>query len=299
VSDRAGTEPPAAVALAPSSAPPARRRSSAWRDLGLLSGVVIVGAMMVMAALANVLAPYGPNEMNFMRSLEAPSASHWFGTDELGRDMMSRLMFGARASLTVGIGTALLAALLGTTIGVFAGFFGGRLDAVLMRIMDVFFAFPAILLALTLVVVLGTNQRNIILALGVIYMPQFARVARAATLSVKGEAYIEAARAVGNGDGRLVARHLLPNIFSPIIVQATVTVAFAILAEAGLSFVGLGIQPPNPSWGAMLNTGKIYLEQLPHLTVFPGLFIMLAVLGFNLLGDGLRDLADPQARDKG
>jgi peptide/nickel transport system permease protein len=165
--------------------------------------------------------------------------------------------------------------------------------------MDVFFAFPAILLALTLVVVLGTNQRNIILALGVIYMPQFARVARAATLSVKGEAFIEAARAVGNGDGRLVARHLLPNIFSPIIIQATVTVAFAILAEAGLSFVGLGIQPPNPSWGAMLNTGKIYLEQLPHLTVFPGLFIMLAVLGFNLLGDGLRDLADPQARDKG
>jgi peptide/nickel transport system permease protein len=160
--------------------------------------------------------------------------------------------------------------------------------------MDVFFAFPATLLALTLVIVLGTEQRNIILALGIIYMPQFARVARAATLSVREEQYVEAARSLGNSDTRIVCRHILPNIVSPITVQTTITVAYAILAEAALSFVGLGIQPPEPSWGAMLNSGKIYLEQHPHLTVFPGAFIMLAVFGFNLLGDGLRDLFDPR-----
>lgn len=190
----------------------------------------------------------------------------------------------------------MLAGLLGVSVGLVAGLTGGRTDTVLMRVMDVFFAFPAILLALTLVIVLGTDLRNIVIALGVIYMPQFARVTRAATLAVKEEQFVEAATAIGNRVTRVALRHVLPNILSPVTVQLTVTVAYAMLAEAGLSFVGLGIQPPEPSWGAMLNSGKTYLEQYPHLTIFPGGCIMLAVFGFNFLGDGLRDLMDPRLR---
>jgi peptide/nickel transport system permease protein len=270
------------------------RLPRALRDAGTLMGGIIVVLLILAALFAPQAAPHSPTHMDFTRLLTPPSAMNWLGTDELGRDMLSRLMYGARASLTVGASSALLAALLGTLIGVVAGYVRGRTDTILMRLMDVFFAFPAILLALTLVIVLGTEQRNIILALGIIYMPQFARVARAATLSVREEQYVEAARSLGNSDTRIVCRHILPNIVSPITVQTTITVAYAILAEAALSFVGLGIQPPEPSWGAMLNSGKIYLEQHPHLTVFPGAFIMLAVFGFNLLGDGLRDLFDPR-----
>lgn len=284
------------MATAPDSAYAPTRR--VWRalarDVGTLSGAAIVSIMLLLAVFANVIAPYAPTEMNFTAVLQSPSAEHWLGTDELGRDMLSRLIHGSRASLIVGVGSALLAMVLGSLLGVVAGYLGGRVDSVIMRLMDVFFAFPAILLALTLVIVLGTDLRNIILALGIIYMPQFARVARGATLSVREEVYVEAALAIGNRDARVVLRHVLPNVASPIIVQTTVTVAFAILAEAALSFVGLGIQPPEPSWGAMLNTGKIYLEQHPYLTVFPGLFIMVAVLGFNLLGDGIRDVLDPR-----
>lgn len=272
------------------------RRKRRRPDAATLVGAVIVALMIASALLAGVVSPYEPNQMKFDATLQGPSAAHWLGTDELGRDILSRLIFGARASLSVGIGTALLAALLGCSIGLVSGYVGGRLDNVLMRLMEVFFAFPAILLALTLVIVLGTEQRNIVIALALIYMPQFARVTRAATLHVKHEQYVEAAAALGNAHTRVALRHVLPNVVSPIIVQATVTVAYAILAEAGLSFVGLGIQPPEPSWGAMLNTGKTYLEQHPHLTVFPGGFIMLAVSGFNFLGDGLRDLFDPRAR---
>lgn len=277
-----------------------RRRGFVRRALSdptTVIGGFIVLFMTFVAVFAPVLTPFGVNEMNFLALLQGPSSQHWFGTDELGRDLVSRLMFGARASLLVGVGSALLACLLGTVVGMVAALQGGRTDTVLMRIMDVFFAFPAILLALTLVIVLGTDMRNIVLALGVIYMPQFARVTRAATLSIKGEQFVEAATALGNSAQRVAVRHVLPNILSPILVQLTVTVAYAMLAEAGLSFVGLGIQPPEPSWGAMLNTGKTYLEQHPHLTIFPGGCIMLAVFGFNFLGDGLRDLLDPRMRE--
>ncbi len=270
------------------------RRAAA--DPTTVIGILVVLLVVVVAVFAPLLSPFEMNKMDFLAILQGPSADHWFGTDELGRDLLSRLMYGARASLWVGVGSALLACLLGTTIGLIAGLRGGRLDMVLMRVMDVFFAFPAILLALTLVIVLGTDLRNIIIALGVIYMPQFARVTRSATLAVKEEQFVEAAAALGNSGTRVAIMHVLPNILSPVVVQITVTVAYAMLAEAGLSFVGLGIQPPEPSWGAMLNTGKTYLEQHPHLTIFPGGCIMLAVFGFNFLGDGLRDLLDPRLR---
>jgi len=281
------------------TAKPRRPRGVLGRALS--DPTTVVGAMVVLlvvflAIFAAWVSPYGVNQMNFSATLQGPSWQHWFGTDELGRDMLSRVIYGARASLGVGIGSALLAGLLGVTVGLVAGLTGGRTDTILMRVMDVFFAFPAILLALTLVIVLGTDMRNIVIALGVIYMPQFARVTRAATLAVKEEQFIEAATAIGNRATRVAIRHVLPNILSPITVQVSVTVAYAMLAEAGLSFVGLGIQPPEPSWGAMLNSGKTYLEQYPHLTIFPGGCIMLAVFGFNFLGDGLRDLIDPRLR---
>ncbi|MBW7916335.1 MAG: ABC transporter permease [Trueperaceae bacterium] len=271
----------------------------ALRDPAALVGGAVVFLVLVLAVFAEVIAPYGFNQMDFSATLQGPSAQHWFGTDELGRDLLSRLIHGARASVTVGVGSALLACLLGVTVGLVAALRGGRTDTTLMRLMDVLFAFPAILLALTLVIILGTNIRNIVLALGIIYLPQFARVTRAAALAIKNEQFVEAAVALGNGGGKVALKHVLPNILSPILVQLTVTVAYAMLAEAGLSFVGLGIQPPNPSWGAMLNSGKTYLEQHPHLTIFPGGFIMLAVFGFNFLGDGLRDLLDPRQRPRG
>ncbi len=276
-----------------------RRRGVVGRALAdptTVVGAAVVLLVVAVAVFAAWVSPYGANQMNFSATLQGPSWQHWFGTDELGRDMLSRVIYGARASLGVGIGSALLAGLLGVSVGLIAGLTGGRTDTVLMRVMDVFFAFPAILLALTLVIVLGTDLRNIVIALGVIYMPQFARVARAATLAVREEQFVEAATAIGNRGTRVALRHVLPNILSPITVQLTVTVAYAMLAEAGLSFVGLGIQPPEPSWGAMLNSGKTYLEQYPHLTIFPGGCIMLAVFGFNFLGDGLRDLIDPRLR---
>lgn len=276
-----------------------RRRGVVGRALAdptTVVGAAVVLLVVAVAVFAAWVSPYGANQMNFSATLQGPSWQHWFGTDELGRDMLSRVIYGARASLGVGIGSALLAGLLGVSVGLVAGLTGGRTDTVLMRVMDVFFAFPAILLALTLVIVLGTDLRNIVIALGVIYMPQFARVARAATLAVREEQFVEAATAIGNRGTRVALRHVLPNILSPITVQLTVTVAYAMLAEAGLSFVGLGIQPPEPSWGAMLNSGKTYLEQYPHLTIFPGGCIMLAVFGFNFLGDGLRDLIDPRMR---
>lgn len=258
------------------------------RSPDLWLGLVIVIAFCLAALLAPWLAPYSATRGDFTDVLSAPNAKHLFGTDALGRDTFSRVLYGARPSIVVGAGVALLAGLLGTIVGLISGFYGGWVDSLLMRCMDVLFAFPAILLALALVVVLGPKLQNVVIALAVVYAPRFARITRGEALSVRTEVFIEAATALGSSATRVVLRHLLPNLATAILVQATVTVAYAILSEAGLSFLGLGIQPPQPSWGGLLSEGRTYLEQHPHLTVFPGLAIALVVLGFNLLGGGLR-----------
>jgi len=267
---------------------------SALRKLGLggIVGAVLSGAVLFAALLAPVVAPYDPLQTDFLAMLATPSAAHPFGTDAVGRDLLSRVVHGARPSILVGLGTAAFAALVGSLIGLVAGFLGGRWDNAIMRVMDVLFAFPAILLALALIALLGPSLVNLILALGVVYVPRFARVVRGSVLALMAEPYIEATRALGSQAWRVLLRHLLPNTLSVITVQATLTIATAILSEASLSFLGLGVQPPAPSWGTMLSEGKTYLEQYPHLTVFPGAAIMAAVLGFNLLGDALHDLIE-------
>lgn len=267
---------------------------SALRKLGLggIVGAVLSGAVLFAALLAPVVAPYDPLQTDFLAMLATPSAAHPFGTDAVGRDLLSRVVHGARPSILVGLGTAAFAALVGSLIGLVAGFLGGRWDNAIMRVMDVLFAFPAILLALALIALLGPSLVNLILALGVVYVPRFARVVRGSVLTLMAEPYIEATRALGSQAWRVLLRHLLPNTLSVITVQATLTIATAILSEASLSFLGLGVQPPAPSWGTMLSEGKTYLEQYPHLTVFPGAAIMAAVLGFNLLGDALHDLIE-------
>lgn len=259
---------------------------------GGLIGAALSAAVLLAALLAPVVSPYDPLEPDFLSMLATPSPAHPFGTDAVGRDVFSRILQGARPSILVGLGTALFAAFFGTAIGLFAGFLGGRWDNTIMRVMDILFAFPAILLALALISVLGPSLVNVIIALGIVYIPRFARVVRGSVLALMSEPYIEATRAVGSKGWRILLRHLLPNATSVIVVQATLTIATAILSEASLSFLGLGVQPPDPSWGTMLSEGKTYMEQYPHLMIFPGAAIMAAVLGFNLLGDALRDLLE-------
>jgi peptide/nickel transport system permease protein len=226
--------------------------------------------------------------------MAGPSLSMPFGADALGRDLLSRILFGAQLSLRVAVLSVGAATLVGTFLGLVAGYAGGWLDQVLMRLMDVFFSFPAILLALGIVAALGPNPSNVVLAIAVVYTPIFARVVRGPVLALKEREFVEAARALGANGGRIVGRHILPNLLSVLIVQVSIALSWAILTEAALSFLGLSAQPPAPSWGVMLNEGRQNLELAPHLAFFPGLAIMLAVLGFNLVGDGLRDVLDPR-----
>lgn len=259
---------------------------------GGLIGALLSATVVLAALLAPAISPYDPLQPDFFAMLASPNGSHLFGTDAVGRDILSRILHGARPSMLVGLGTAAFAALIGSAIGLVAGFLGGRWDNTIMRLMDVLFAFPAILLALALISVLGPNLVNVILALGIVYIPRFARIVRGSVLALMAEQYIEATRAVGSRGWRVLVKHLLPNSMGVIVVQATLTIATAILSEASLSFLGLGVQPPEPSWGTMLSEGKTYMEQHPHLMIFPGAAIMAAVLGFNLLGDALRDLLE-------
>ncbi|RFU21353.1 ABC transporter permease [Geodermatophilus marinus] len=280
---------------------PARPR---WREtLGLLArNPTAAGAATVLVLVALVavfdqqLAPEGPNEISVEDRLQPPSTEHWFGTDDLGRDVLSRIILGASVSLRVGFTAVGIALVVGTLIGLLAGYYGKWVDDVLMRFMDVIFAFPAVLLAIAVLAVRGPGPTNTAIAIAVVYVPIFARVTRASVLGVREEVYVRASRSVGASDLRLLTRHILPNAAPPIIVQTSISLAFAVLAEAALSFLGLGTQPPNPSWGLMLAEGRGYIELAWWIAFFPGMAIFLVVLCFNLLGDGLRDVLDPRQR---
>ena len=259
-------------------------------------GFVIV-AIAIAAALAGpVLTPYDPASQSLDHRLEPPSAAHPFGLDELGRDILSRLLSGARISLLVGLAVVSVSSLIGMTLGSTAGYFGGAVDDAISRMIDVLMAFPGILLAIALVAVLGPSLTNVVLALSVIGWVGYARLVRGQALRTRELEYVQAARALGAGAPRIVLRHVLPSAFPAVIVQATLGMAGAIIAEASLSFLGLGVQPPTPSWGTMLDAGRAHLFDAPHLTIFPGLAIATLVLGFNFLGDGLRDRIDPKQR---
>ncbi|MGI9017691.1 MAG: ABC transporter permease [Euzebya sp.] len=291
---------PAAVPEA--GAPPAADDRPRWkRTLTLvihnrlaLFGMITLGVLIIVALTDRWLAPYGFNAVNVPDQLLPPSLDHPFGTDNLGRDVLSRVLLGAKVSLQVGIIAVGLSLTVGTAIGVLAGYFGGRLDDALMRSMDVLFAFPAILMAIAVLAVLGPGTTNAMVAIGIVYTPIFARVARASSLSVRQAIYVRAARSAGASDLRIMRLHILPNIAAPIIVQASISLAFAILAEAALSFLGLGTQAPNPSWGRMLSEGREFIQQAWWMALFPGLAIFVTVLAFNVLGDGLRDALDPR-----
>lgn len=261
-----------------------------------LGGLVIVGLYLVVVAAAPLLAPQDPVAINPGRAMQPPSTELWLGADRFGRDVLSRVIYGTRVSIGVGVGAITLAALIGCTAGLAAGFFGGRTDAVVSRAMDVFFTFPSLILAIVISVTLGTGAQNALFAIAVTYWPSFARVVRASSMAERAKDYVEAARALGVPRLRIIRVHVLPNVLSPIIVQATVGISQAIVIESSLSYLGLGTQPPTPSWGTMINEGRSFLESAPWISIFPGIAIMGAVLGFNLLGDGLRDLLDPRTR---
>lgn len=264
--------------------------------LAMAGGFVIL-LLILVAIFAPVIAPHDPIKIEGGTRLLPPSATYPLGTDEFGRDVLSRIIFGTRISLKVGIIAVGLSALAGVTLGLVSGHYGGWLDILISRVMDVFFAFPAILLAIGIMAILGSNLTNVMIAIGVVYTPIFARVTRSAVITVRHSEYVEAARALGAGDLKIILSHILPNSMAPIIVQITLSLGFAILAEAALSFLGLGTEPPTPSWGLMLNTGRGFMERAPWVAIFPGVAIMVAVLSFNVLGDGLRDALDPRLKE--
>ncbi len=276
------------------------QRVRAWRLLAanpvtVVSAVILV-AVAVIALTASWIAPYGVNDVDVPQALQPPNGAHWLGTDELGRDVLSRVLVAVQASMRVAVISVTFAAVVGITLGVLAGYRGGWLDTVVMRIVDVMFAFPVLLLALAIVAILGPGLTTTILAIGVVYTPIFARVARASTLSVRVEPYVAVSRTMGTGSGYILCRHILPNITGPLIVQTSLSLAFAILSEAALSFLGLGLQPPQPSLGRMIFDSQGFVTLAWWMAVFPGIAIFVIVLAFNLLGDGLRDVLDPKQR---
>jgi peptide/nickel transport system permease protein len=281
---------PVAIATRPVGLGRAWRR---WRNPIGLVGAVVILITVLLAVAAPLVAPFEPSSQAHKRLL-APGAPYVMGTDELGRDTFSRIVFGARVSLQVGALAVTIALALGTSLGLLGGFYGGRLDDVLMRVVDIMFAFPGIVLAIVIAGLLGPSRNNAMLAIGIVYAPAFARVVRGSVMAVMAEPYMESARVTGASDWRAIRLHVLPNVLAPLIVMVSVYLSQAILSEAALSFLGLGTQPPEPSWGGMLSASRPYMELSPWMAIFPGAAIMLVVLGFNFLGDGLRDVLDPR-----
>lgn len=260
-------------------------------------GLVVIILLILIAIFAPFLAPYGYEEQDLMATYQSPNATYLLGTDNLGRDILSRLIYGSRQSLRIGVLSVAIAATLGITFGSIAGFYGGRLDNVLMRILDIYQSVPAMLLSIALAAALGPGINNAILAIGISTMAEYARLIRAQILTVREREFVEAARAINAGDGRIILKHVLPNAFAPLIVSITMNIGNSILAAATLSFIGLGAQPPLPEWGAMLSAGRSYMRDYGYLVIIPGICIMVSVLAFNLLGDGLRDALDPRMKN--
>jgi len=304
----------AAVASAPPVGPPPLRSPllpaagrtirTPWRDAvrgfvgsrTAMAGLVVLAAFLLLAVLAPLVAPYGADQQSLTDRLKPPSPAHAFGTDDLGRDVLSRVLFGAQISLRVGIFAVAIALIVGSSLGLVAGFSGGKLDALFMRGMDIVLAFPSTLLAIGIVAMRGPSLEMALVAIGIVNIPIYARLARSMAIGLKEREYVMAARCLGAARGRIVGRHILPNALSPLIIQATLGIATAIIEAAGLGFLGLGAQPPAPEWGLMLTNGRAFLINAPWAMIFPGLAIMLTTLAFNLVGDGVRDALDPNFR---
>ncbi|MCL1632036.1 ABC transporter permease [Sporolactobacillus sp. CPB3-1] len=262
-----------------------------------IAGTIIVLLFIFFAIFAGFLAPQGINDQNIRLKLQPPSAAHWFGTDDFGRDILSRILFGARLSLRVGFLSVIGSIVVGTLLGIIAGYFGKALDVIISRFFDILLAFPSILLSIAIVAILGPSLNNALVAIAIVNVPVFGRLVRSRVLTVKEEEYVMAARSIGMGDARIIFQHILPNSIAPIIVQGTLNIATAILDAAGLGFLGMGAQAPLPEWGKMLSDSREYIQTAPWTVLFPGLAIVLVVVGFNLIGDGLRDALDPRMKN--
>lgn len=253
--------------------------------------------LVVLSFTSYHIAPYGINEYDYNSIMQSPTAAHWFGTDEFGRDLFSRIICGTGISLSVGLFSVTIAALVGTVLGLLGGYYGGIIDSVIMRICDALFAFPGIILAIAIVAILGNGMTNVIIAVAVFNIPKFARLVRGNTLATKNSVFVQAARSIGAGDARILFKHILPSAIPDIIVQYSMSIGSSILTASSLSFLGMGAQPPTPEWGLLLSNGRTYMMNSWHITLFPGIAIFLTVLSFNLLGDGLRDALDPKLTD--
>jgi ABC-type dipeptide/oligopeptide/nickel transport system permease subunit len=261
-----------------------------------MAGLVLLFVFLLGAVFAPFLTPYSPNAPDFTRVLEAPSRAHLLGTDELGRDVLTRILFGSRISLLIGLLSVSIGLVVGVPIGALSGYYGGKFDLIVQRLIDIMIAFPGILLAIVIVTILGVGVENVMIATGIASIPIYTRLVRGSVLAIKKQRYVAAAKALGISNAKIIIRHVLPNCMGPIIVQSTFQIATAILWAAGLGFLGLGAQAPDPEWGTMLSKGREYIRVAHHVTTYPGLAILFMVLGFNLLGDGLRDALDPKSR---